>query len=211
MILYVQQAQGEAMARVGVAITRTVDVKELRRMARAENSGRVAARMFAIANVLSGMSRELSARLAGMDRQTLRDWVHRFNEKGVEGLRDLPHTGRPRELDEESRKKLLAFVEKGPDPVKDGIVRWRRIDLKLWLEKECGISYDETSVGRILRELGFSHVSVRPEHPEADPVAMEDFKKTLRRRSKKPFPPAPKTSLSNSGSRTKQGLGKKAR
>src|ERR1035437_10278369 len=125
---------------MAVTITRTMDIKELRRLARAEKSGRVAARMFAIANVLSGMSRELSARLAGMDRQTLRDWVHRFNDRGLGGLRDLPHTGPPHTIDKDSRKKLCARVEKGPDPLTDGLVRWRRIDLKLWLKEECGIS-----------------------------------------------------------------------
>ncbi len=188
-----------------------MDVKELRRRARAEKSGRVAARMFAIANVLGGMSRELSARLAGMDRQTLRDWVHRFNAKGVEGLRDLPHTGRPHTLDEDSRKKLCARVEKGPDPLTDGLIRWRRLDLKLWLQKECGVSYDETSVGRILRELGFSHVSVRPVHPSSDPVLMEDFKKTLPQKSKKPFPKVQKKNLSSSGSRMRRVSARKAR
>jgi len=194
-----------------IAITRTVDTKELRRLARAEKSGRVAARMFAIANVLSGMSREMSARLAGMERQTLRDWVHRFNDKGVEGLRDLPHTGRRRALDEDNRHKLYALVEKGPDPLTDGLVRWRRIDLKLWLKKECGVSYDETSIGRILRELGFSRMSVRPEHPESDPDLIEDFKKTLPRKSKKPSPKAPKTSSSSSGSRMKRASARKVR
>jgi transposase len=198
------------MAGIGVTITRKVDVKELRRLARSEKSGRVAARMFAIANVLSGMSREMSARLAGMERQTLRDWVHRFNAGGAEGLRDLPHTGRPVRLDEDSRKKLSALVEAGPDPLTDGLVRWRRIDLKLWLKKECGVSYDETSIGRILRELGFSHVSVRPEHPESDPALMEDFKKTSPRKSKKPFLQAQKAGSSNSGSRMKRASGRKA-
>ena len=77
-----------------IAITRTISAKELRRQARGEKSGRVAARMFAIANVLSGMSREMAAKTAGMERQTLRDWVHRFNAEGVEGLRDRPRSGR---------------------------------------------------------------------------------------------------------------------
>ncbi len=194
-----------------ITITRNVDVKELRRLARLEKIGRVAARMFAIANVLSGMSRELSARLAGMDRQTLRDWVHRFNTGGVEGLRDLPHTGRRRELNEDARQKLYARVEKGPDPLIDGLVRWRRIDLKTWVKKEYNVSYDETSIGRILRELGFVRMSVRPVHPESDPALMEDFKKTFPRKSQKPFPRTPKTNSSNSGSRMRQGSAKKAR
>ena len=67
----------------------------------------------------------MSARVAGMDRQTLRDRVHRFNAQGVDGLRDLPHTGRPRLLDEAARAAPFARIEAGPDPGKDGLVRWR--------------------------------------------------------------------------------------
>lgn len=177
----------------GIAITREMDVQELRRVARSEASGRVASRMFAIANVMSGMSRGMSAELAGMDRQTLRDWVHRFNAEGLEGLRDRPHTGRRRSLDEDARKKLEERVANGPDPETDGLVRWRRVDLKAWLLREFGVSYDETSVGRILHELGFSRLSARPEHPKSDPVAMEDFKKTFPRQLQTFSQRAPKT------------------
>ena len=181
----------------GITIAGTVEAKELRRLARREKSGRVAARMLAIANVLSGMSRELSARLAGMDRQTLRDWVHRFNAAGVAGLRDRKRSGRPQELGAEGRQKLRARVEKGPDPETDGLARWRCIDLKAWIQQEYGVSYHENSVSRILRECGFSHVSVRPAHPEGDPAAQEDFKKTSQPLSKKLFPETRKASSSS--------------
>lgn len=139
-----------------------MEVQELRALARKESSGRVASRLLAIANVLAGTSREQSARLAGMARQTLRDWVHRFNAEGVEGLHDRPRTGRRRTLDEAGRQALSARVERGPDPETDGLTRWRCIDLQAWLETEYGIRYHENSVSRILRELGFRHVSVRP-------------------------------------------------
>jgi transposase len=196
---------------VAVAITRKMEAKELRRLARLEKSGRVAARMLAIANVLSGMSRRSSAELAGMDRQTLRDWVHRFNEEGVEGLRDRKRSGRPENLSEAERERFCNVLEAGPDPERDGLVRWRRIDLKAWLEKECGITYHERSVGKLLKRYGYSHLSVRPEHTEADPVLLEDFKKTLPQRSRKSSLNAPKVKRSNSGSRTRLGSARKAR
>lgn len=159
----------------GIVITRTMDVKELRRLARKEQSGRVAARLLAIANVLSGMNRGQAAHLSGMERQTLRDWVHRFNAEGVEGLRDRPRSGRAWKIGEADRKKFCAVVEAGPDPERDGLVRWRRIDLKEWLKTECGVAYHERSVGKLLRRLGYSHMSVRPVHRESDPARLEDF------------------------------------
>jgi transposase len=75
------------------AIRTDLEAAELRRLARRESDGRVAARLIALANALDGMSRKAAAHVAGMDRQTLRDWVIRFNAEGVEGLRDAPRPG----------------------------------------------------------------------------------------------------------------------
>ena len=69
--------------------------EELRKLAKAENCTRVARRLLAIANALSGMSRKEAAEAAGMDRQTLRDWVIRYNEHGPDGLSDRWGDGRP--------------------------------------------------------------------------------------------------------------------
>lgn len=193
----------------GIAITRTMDAKELRRLARGEKSGRVVARMLALANVLAGMSRQAAAELAGMDRQTLRDWVHRFNAEGVEGLRDRTRSGRPCRLDAADRARFCQAVEAGPDPEVDGLVRWRRVDLQAWLEKECGLTYHERSVGKLLTRLGYSHLSVRPVHMDADPVRLEDFKKTSRPRSRTSSRNMPKTSESSSGFRMRRGSARK--
>ena len=65
-----------------------------------------------------------------MDRQTLRDWAHRFNDEGPDGLKHRSGAGRPRLLTQEQMSELSAIVETGPDPEVDGVVRWRRIDLR---------------------------------------------------------------------------------
>ncbi len=78
----------------GLRIGGDLSASELRGYARLEKDPRVARRMLAIANALDGMSRVQSARLAGMDRQALRDWVIRHNEAGLEGLHDRRGDGR---------------------------------------------------------------------------------------------------------------------
>src|SRR3954469_110647 len=90
-----------------------LEAAELRRLARRERDGRVAARLIALANVLDGMSREAAARAAGMDRQTLRDWVVRFNTEGVDGLRDQPRSGRRPWMSEGQQAALRAIVLRG--------------------------------------------------------------------------------------------------
>src|SRR3954447_20032561 len=65
----------------------------LRRLAAASRHANQSRRLLSIAAVLDGMSRTDAARIGGMDRKTLRDWVHRFDERGPEGLKDRRSRG----------------------------------------------------------------------------------------------------------------------
>src|SRR5881227_4193936 len=146
-----------------VAVTRReLGAVELRREARRCRDTAASRRMLALALVLEGSSREEAARAAGMDRQTLRDWVHRYNAEGPAGLRDRPRSGRKPRLTPGQEAELAAAVERGPDPDRDGVVRWRRIDLKALIETRFAIRLHERSVGQVLRRLGFARLSVRP-------------------------------------------------
>jgi transposase len=163
---------------VAVPIARERTPAELRALARRERDGRVSARLLALANALDGMSRDEAARAAGMDRQTLRDWVHRYNAEGVEGLRDRPRSGRPCALDEGRQATLKALVLRGPKLERDGCVAWRIRDLCRLVEERFGVRYSETGMLRLLHGLDLSWQKARPIHPEADPKAQERFKKT---------------------------------
>ncbi len=112
-----------------------------------------------------------------MDRQSLRDWVHRFNAEGPAGLVDRVRSGRPSRLSEDQLKELDKVVEAGPDIETDGVVKWRRADLQRVIAEKYGVALCERSVGRILHDRGFRHVSVRPQHPKSDPEAQTLFKK----------------------------------
>ena len=158
----------------------SVDVRSL--ASRSDDADQVR-RLLSIAAVYDGMSRADAARIGGMDRQSLRDWVHRFNAEGPAGLVGRKAPGAPAKLTAAQLAELAAVVETGPDPVADGpvadgIVRWRCMDLRAWIEVRFGVVYHERSVSRLLNELGFSHISARPRHARQDPEALEDFKKT---------------------------------
>jgi transposase len=161
-----------------IAITRhELAAGDLRREAKRCRDAAAARRMLALALVLEGSSREEAARHAGMDRQTLRDWVHRYNAQGLPGLRDRPRPGRKPRLTPEQEAELAAAVDQGPDPGRDGVVRWRRVDLQALIETRFAVRLHERSVGKVLRRLGFARLSVRPKHPKADEAAQEAFKK----------------------------------
>jgi transposase len=164
------------MVAVPIATGRTP--AELRALARRERDGRVSARLLALANALDGMSRDEAAQAAGMDRQTLRDWVHRYNAEGIEGLRDRPRSGRPCALDEGQQAALKAIILKGPRLERDGCVAWRARDLCDVALRRFGVRYAENGMLRLLKSLDLSWQKARPVHPEADPGAQERFKKT---------------------------------
>src|SRR5206468_7627269 len=162
---------------VAVAIAKERTPAELRALARRERDGRVSSRLLALANALDGMRRDEAARDAGMDRQTLRDWVHRYNAEGVAGLRDRPRPGRPCALDEGRQAALKGLILRGPKLERDGRVAWRARDLRGLAERRFGVRYGESGVRRLLRGLDLSWQKARPVHPEADPKARERFKK----------------------------------
>jgi len=154
------------------------DAEQLRVLAKRSRDPRQIRRLLALAAVYEGMSRAEAARVGGMDRQTLRDWAHRFNEAGPEGLTDRPRAGRPGQLTDAQMRALAEIVETGPDPALDGVVRWRRVDLKRVIEERFGVVYAERTISDLLARLSFSHISGRPQHPRQDPQALEAFKKT---------------------------------
>jgi transposase len=166
---------------MAVAITREDhSIGELRREAARAKDGRAARRMLALALVLEGKSRTEAAEQCGMDRQTLRDWVHRYNEEGLAGLADRPLSGRPPRLTPKQMSELREIVEAGADPEKHEVVRFRRIDLCKIAECRFGVRIAERTMGSLLRKLGFGRLSVRPQHPKSDPEAQELYKKLRR-------------------------------
>ena len=157
---------------------RDMEPDGLRKAAGRAKDGRVARRILAIALVLDGIDRKTAAESCGMDRQTLRDWVHRYNAEGLAGLENRAGAGRRPRLTRAQKAEFAAWVEAGPDPEKDGVVRWRCADLKRRIEAEFGVVLHERTVGKHLAALGYRRLSVRPQHPKADPAAQEAFKKT---------------------------------
>src|SRR5918997_1615528 len=151
--------------------------ERLRRLARRERDGRAAARLYAIANALDGLSRAEASRLAGMDRQALRDAVLRYNAEGVAGLHDRPRSGRPEALAEGQQAALKAWVLRGPDPERDGVSAWRLVDICARAEKAYGVRYSGWGMSRLLKRLGLSRQKTRPRHPRGDPAARAAFKK----------------------------------
>ena len=136
-------------------------------------------RLLAIAMVLEGCCREDAARQAGMDRQTLRDWVHRYNELGADNLISKRAPGPAPKLTAAQMQELRELVIAGPEPEIHHVVRWRCVDLRDEVARRFGVVVQERAIGKWLRKLGLTRLQPRPYHPRKDPAAEETFKKTL--------------------------------
>jgi transposase len=121
-----------------------------------------------------------------MNRQTLRDWVHRSNTHGVEGLRDISNKGRASALSAEQMQELEGLVLAGPDLAKDGVVRWRCVDLRAQIKTRFEVELHERTVGKLLRKLRMTRLQPRPYHPKSDLAAQEAYKKLRRPGSRRP-------------------------
>jgi transposase len=182
--------QDLSISQVRAEAARTADAKQARRI-------------LAIAMVLDEHPRLLAAQAGGMDRQTLRDGVHRYNADGLAGLADRPRPGRQPGLAEAQLSEVAKWVEDGPDPKTDGVVRWRCADLRDRIAAKFNIHLHERSVGKLLKKLDFSSISVRPMHPQTDLEAQEAFKKTS------PSWRAPRSRRSLPAGRLKSGFRRK--
>ena len=164
---------------MAIAITRgDHTAAELRDQATRARDSASARRMLALALVLEGKSRTEAALSCGMDRQTLRDWVHRYNAEGLAGLTDRPHPGRPAWLTADQEAEIAEVVEAGPDLETHGVVRWRCTDLQKIIAERFEVRLAERTVGKLLKKLQFVQLSPRPYHPRKDAEAQEAYKKT---------------------------------
>ncbi len=162
---------------MAVAITRQdLSAAALRQAAVRSRDANAARRMLVLALVLEGQSRTDAAATCGMDRQTLRDWVHRYNAEGLAGLVNRRAPGPTARLLTEQEAAVERWVEQGPDLERDGVVRWRCRDLQERIRREFKVSLHERTVGKLLTKLRFRRLSVRPSHPQSDLAAQAAFR-----------------------------------
>lgn len=165
-----------------VSITRMEhDASALRRRAQRVADPDQVRRMLAIAMILDGASRLDAARQAGMDRQTLRDWVLRYNTGGIDALASRKPPGMAAKLTVTQMNELRDLVIKGPDPEVHKIIRWRCVDLRAEVQRRFSVSVCERTIGKWLRKLRLTRLQPRPHHPKKDAAAQEAFKKTSAR------------------------------
>lgn len=159
--------------RIPLKIETELTERDLARRARAEPDGRVRQRILAIRLLVLGQTVPQAAPLVGLKERQVRNWVHRFGAEGLAGLRDRPRPGQPKHLPTEKEEVFRARIRRPPR----GMIL-RGSDVQRLLKEEFGAAYSLGGVYFLLHRLGFSSLSPRPLHPQTDPEAQADFKKT---------------------------------
>lgn len=148
-----------------------------RAQARVCGDANQARRLLSLAAIAEGRMRGEAAKIGGMDRQTLRDWVHRFNAEGVDGLLDRQLPGRQSCLNPEQEDEIIALLSREPVPEEDGTVRWRLCDLCAYAHRTFKVKISLPTMSRVLKRRGHRLLTVRPRSRAQDPEAIETFKK----------------------------------
>lgn len=159
--------------------------EELVRLARLKENRAIADRIHAIRLAMQGMRPPEICTVLGRKERWYYDWRKRYNEHGLEGLRDLPRPGQPKKLGDEERQELKAQVLEGPCLETDGVSTWNGEAIQARIERCFGVRYSVTQVYRICHQLGLSWITPRPKHPKSDPEKQEEWKEELPLSSRK--------------------------
>jgi transposase len=165
-----------------VALRKDFDSDKLRAAARKSRDGGQARRLLALAAIYDGAKRIEAAKIGGVTRQIVRDWVVKFNAHGPNGLIDRKAPGQAPRLSQAHRAALAKMIEEGPIAAVHGVVRWRLVDLCQWTFEEFRVTVSPQTMSREVRALGYRKLSARPRHHAQAAGAIEEFKKS--------FPPA---------------------
>jgi transposase len=130
-----------------------------------------------IANMLEGMGHEEAARLAGLSRSAAYEWHNRYEEDGIEGLRDRPRPGRQPRVDAVTSARFKERIVAGAALQRDGVVGFGGVDAQRILKEEFEIDCSLSSTYRLLHRM--SWLAPRPRHPAADATAQAAFSQLL--------------------------------
>jgi transposase len=183
--------------------------QQLHRLVERETGADRAQRLRTVLLAKQGFTAPEIATLTGLSRRSVQIWVARYNGEGLAGLETRPGRGRKPALTSEQEQQLQRRLDTGPLP-QDGVCTLRGKDVQRILEQEFGQLRSLNAIYALLHRLGYSSLVPRPMHPQADPAAQEDFKKSsasslLRSKSNTP------SVGSKSSTRTKRGSANRGR
>ena len=152
-------------------------IHELQTLYRTEKDARLARRIHGVYLAAKGLSCAQIITITGAARRTIQQWIHKYNNHRIDGLKDKPRPGQPTKLPRSQEPRFCKRIEAGPTK-KDGVSVLNGPALRRILEIEFGVLYSTQGLYDLLHRLGYSRLCPRPQHEKADPQLQQQFKKT---------------------------------
>ena len=149
---------------------------ELKELFRKERNPRTATRLRAVYLAMMDKTAPQIAKMLGYTRRTVQNWIYAYNRHGIDGLKESAGRGSTFKLNQDQIQWLRQRIEQGPTQ-QEGICVFHAADIQKIIQEQFGIHYHVRSVRKLLKRLGYSYVSSRPEHPKGNPQDRETFKK----------------------------------
>ncbi|WP_158970245.1 IS630 family transposase [Paraglaciecola sp. L3A3] len=140
-----------------------------------EKNARMRVRLMALSHIQQGVNRTQAARYLHVSRRMVNEWVKRFNQDGLDGLKEKPRSGRPCALSAEQLQTLKIYIES--HAIKPDGGRLKGTLIIDYVKQEFDITYGLTNIYRLLHQLGFSWITSRSKHPKQSQEAQDEFKK----------------------------------
>jgi transposase len=154
---------------------------KLLKLYKMESNPKLARRIHAVYLARKGLTCPQIMKIIGAGRRTLQKWVRKYNQGGIEQLKDKPRPGQPTKLPREKEEAFCQRIQAGPlEP--DGVSVLNGPAIQRLLQREFGVVYSLWGVYALLHRLGQSCLCPRPQHEKADPKAQQEFKKSSPKR-----------------------------
>lgn len=147
-------------------------------------------RIRAVKRVQQGESPEKVISTLGFSRACIYNWIARYRAGGWDALKSGKQTGRPKKLSGAQIKWIDKTIrDKNPLQLKFSFSLWTRSMVTSLIRKQFGLKLSESSVGRLLRQMGFSCQKPLYRAYQQDPEAVEHWKNRvfpqIKKRAKK--------------------------
>jgi transposase len=149
--------------------------EELQALFRQEREARQAKRIWIVWQARLGQTAPRIAQQIGVSRRAVQEWVRRYNGEGLAGLASRAGQGCEPILSEDKRQLVAERVEAGPQAGE--VCSLRGVDFQKFLETQFGKWLSLTTVHRLLHELGYEWLVLRPKPRKSDPDAVAAFQK----------------------------------
>ena len=167
-----------------LAIT-SQSAEEIRALIKSKEGFQIGSRLVCILPLAEGMSSRKAQELLLLSHSQICIWAKRFNEQGIEGLKDKVKTGRKPRISAEQLAWLKNLVL-NESPTQNGFntETWTAPMLVRMLETECDLTYSDDAVYILLKKkLNLTHKKGKGFYTEANAEKRVEFIEDLLKKS----------------------------